>query len=241
MDWLTPEVMEKLAVGLALTVVLTVITCASAFALGVAVTGLRVSGRRRFRWLAAAFVEAFRNVPALIQIIFWAFAFPNLFPTDLRRDIFFDNAIIDGLKVLTGLSVPYYAVAAALGLTLNTAAHLAEVLRAGVGAVPTQLVEGARTLGASPAKVFRSVLLPAGVRTSFPAISTRLIHNMKNTSLASFVAVPELFHEIQASITKTFRATEFLLLAAVLYLILSWIMTLLLDAADDRLRTGDLR
>ena len=238
MDWLTPEVIGMLAKGLGLTVALTIITGAFAFVLAVLVTGSRISARRRLRWTASAFVEAFRNVPALIQIIFWAFAFPNLLPIDLRRQVFFDNALMDGLRTLTGLSVPYYVLAAGLGLTLNTAAHLAEVLRSGVEAVPTQLVDGARTLGAGSRRVYRSVLLPSVIRTSFPAVSTRLIHNMKNTSLASFVAVPELFHEIQASITRTFRATEFLLLAAVMYLLLSWVMTVLLNVIDGRLHTG---
>jgi len=117
------------------------------------------------------------------------------------------------------------------------------MLAAGLGltvalTVITGACDGARTLGAGPRTVYRAVLLPSGIRTAFPAISTRLIHNMKNTSLASFVAVPELFHEIQASITRTFRATEFLLLAAVMYLVLAWLMSVVLDLVDSRLRAG---
>jgi len=63
------------------------------------------------------------------------------------------------------------------------------------------------------------------VRVSFPALTNRLVHNMKNTSLASFVAVPELFGVIQGAITRTFEATELLLLAAAMYLVLSSLMT----------------
>lgn len=238
MDWLTAEVMATLAAGLALTIVLTVATGLLSMALAVVVSGLRLSERRRYRWPAVTFIEAFRNVPALIQIIFWAFAFPNLFPIDLRRELFFNNGVTEVAKSVTGLPVPYYLMAAGLGLTLNTAAHLAEILRAGIGTVPAQYLAGARTLGAGPVRSYRSVLFPSAIRASFPAVSNRLVHNMKNTSLASFVAVPELFHEIQASINLTFRATEFLILAAVLYLALSWVMTLVLDQIDGRLHTG---
>lgn len=243
MEWLTAEIVRTLAAGLLLTVGLTVITSVFSLLLGTVVAGLRLSSRRRYRWPAVTFIEAFRNVPALIQIIFWAFAFPNLFPADVRRSLFFnnfvlDNRLFDWFGTALGLQIPYYALAAGLGLLLNTSAHLAEILRSGIGTIPGQHLDGARTLGAGSVAAFRSVLLPAGYRSSFPAISNRLIHNMKNTSLASFVAVPELFHEIQASITLTFRATEFLLLAAALYLLLAWVMTVALDLVDARLHRG---
>ena len=66
-------------------------------------------------------------------------------------------------------------------------------------------------------------------------MSNRLIHNLKNTSLASFVAVPELFQVIQGSITRTFRATELLIFAAILYLLLSTVMTAGLALIERRL------
>ena len=83
------------------------------------------------------------------------------------------------------------------------------------------------------------MLLPNGIRASFPAISTRLIHNMKNTALVSFVAVPDLFHEMQAAINRTFQASEYLLLVALIYLILSWVMTAGLGAIDRRIHRGN--
>ncbi len=238
MDWLTGEVIATLAAGVAVTLVLTIITSALSLLIGVSVGTLRLSATATIRWPATAFVEVFRNVPALIQIIFWAFAVPNLLPIDLRRDLLFDNAVMDALGAVTGLPIPYYGLAAVLGLSLNTAAHLADVFRSGVGAIPVEQLESVRTLGADRRAAFRALVLPSALRTSFPAISTRLIHNFKNTALASFVAVPELFHEIQASITETFLATEFLVLAALIYLSLSWLLTLGLDLVDARLHRG---
>lgn len=231
----TAEVFGDLAGGLVVTVVLTLITSALSVLLAIGLAAWRLSGIPAIRRSAGAFIEVFRNVPALIQIIFWAFAVPNLVPAAARAGIFFDNPVIDGLVTITGLPVPYYAVAATIGLTLNTSAHLAEVLRAGIGAVPSERVDGARTLGADPRTVYLTVVLPTAVRTSFPAISTRLVHNMKNTALASFVAVPELFNAIQGSINKTFQATQYLTLAALLYLGLSAVMSVALDRVDRRL------
>jgi len=237
-EWLTPETRGLLADGLMVTVVLTLITSALSFVLGLAVGTLRLTDNRLVRLSAGAFVEVFRNIPALIQIIFWAFAFPSVFSADVRRAIFFDNFMIDALGALTGLSVPYYGLAACLGLVLNTSAHLAELFRAGVGTLPREHVDAARSLGAGRRAVFWSILLPDGVRAVFPAMTTRLIHNMKNTALVSFVAVPDLFHAIQASITETFRATELLTLAAVMYLLLAIAMSGGLHQIDLLLHRG---
>jgi polar amino acid transport system permease protein len=194
-----------------------------------------LSGSGLWRRAAVVHVEIHRNIPALVLIIFWAFALPNLLPPGMRQTIFFKNIIMDGVSDLTGLSVPYYALAAAFALTLNTSAYLAELFRAGVGTIPREHLDAARSLGASPAVVLRTILIPEGIRASFPAMSTRLIHNMKNTALAAFVSVPELFHGIQTAITRSFRAVEFLLLAAVIYLLLSYGYSLLLTAVERRL------
>jgi polar amino acid transport system permease protein len=126
-------------------------------------------------------------------------------------------------------------MAAAMGLTLNASAYLAELFRAGVGTIPREHLDAARSLGAPSLIVLRNILIPQGIRASFPAMSTRLIHNMKNTALASFVAAPEFFLGIQTAITRSFRAVEFLLLAAVVYLLLSYGFSLLLTAVERRL------
>ena len=234
-EWLTPEAVSLLLAGIALTSALTFVTSITSFVVGIGFGTLRLSGNRLLRNVAGAFVEVFRNIPALIQIIFWAFAFPSLFPADARAFIFFDNPAMTWLAMITGLSLPYYALAACLGLTLNTGAHPAELFRAGVGTLPRERIETARLLGAGTIALFWWILLPGGLRAAFPAITTRLIHNMKNTALASFVAVPEFFQTVQASITQSFRAVEFLTVAAVVYLLLSTVMAALLRRVDIRL------
>jgi His/Glu/Gln/Arg/opine family amino acid ABC transporter permease subunit len=227
-NWLTPDLLNLLLQGLLLTVVLTAVTAALALTLGVAAGTMRISGNRFAGALAVLHVETHRNLPALVLMIIWAFALPNLFPAELRRSIFFDNAFLNWLGSWSGLSLPYYTLAAGVALVLNTSAYLAELFRAGVGAIPQQHIDAARTLGASRLKLFWTVLLPQGLRTSFPAISTRLIHHLKNTALAAFVATPEFFHSAQTAITRTFLALEFLMLAAVVYLLLAFAFSALL-------------
>lgn len=233
--WLTASTIQLLAQGFLVTLGLTAVTSVLALAVGVLVGTMRLSGRRSWRRAAGAYVDVHRNVPALVLIIFWAFAVPNLFPQPLRQAIFFDNAVVDWLSDVTRLSLPTYLLAAALALTLNTSAYIAELFRAGVGTIQRPQLDAARTLGASQEAVFWRLVLPEGVRAAFPAISTRLIHNMKNTALASLVAVPEFFQATQAAITETFRAVEFLMLATLVYLALSFGYAALLHAIERRL------
>jgi polar amino acid transport system permease protein len=234
-DWLNTETIHLLLRGLTLTVVLTAITSLLALSIGVSVGMLRLSERRALRWLAAAHVDVHRNVPALVLVIFWAFALPNLFPAEVRRTIFFDNWLMEHLQGWSGLSVPYYALAAALALTLNTSAYLAELFRAGIGTIAKEHVDAARSLGAPQHVLIMQILVPQGMRAAYPAISTRLIHNMKNTALAAFVSTPEFFHSTQTAITRSFRAVEFLLLASGVYLTLSLLLASVLRWVEGRM------
>ncbi len=235
MSFLTSEMVSLLARGVLFTVLLTAVTTITSFVVGVGMGTLRLSARPFWRRFAGMYIDLFRNIPALVLIIFWAFAVPNLFALDMRQSLFFDNPFADFGQWLTGLSLPYYALAVVIALTLNTSAYLAELFRAGVGTIPQEVVEAARSLGAGQTAVFWRILLPQGTRAAFPAISTRLIHNMKNTALAAFVAVPEFFQATQIAISKSFRAVEFLLIAAVVYLCLSFLFAVLLNQIDNRL------
>ena len=216
--------------GVFVTLWLTLITSVASMVIGIWVGIGRLSTNKYIRQLSTGYVTIHRNVPALLLIIFWAFAVPNLFSSDTRQTIFFNNQFVNWVADLTNLSIPYYALAATLALTLNTSAYIAELFRAGVGAIAQQQVDAARSIGATQAVVLREIVIPQGLRIAFPTISTRLIHNMKNTALASFVSVPEFFNSTQGLISKTFLASEFLMLAAGVYLTLSLLFAQLLEA-----------
>ncbi len=227
-DWLSDDVIHLLFRGLALTVWITAISTCLSLILGIGVGLMRLSGSRIMRFVALLYVEIHRNVPALVLMIFWAFAFPNLIPEVSRRELFFDNPFVASLERLTGLSVPYYTIAAILALTLNTSAYLAELFRAGVGSLPVEYIDAARTLGASQQAILRYIIIPQGILAAFPAVTTRLIHHMKNTTLAALVSTPEFFHSLQTSISRSFHATELLLFGAVVFLALSSLYSTLL-------------
>jgi His/Glu/Gln/Arg/opine family amino acid ABC transporter permease subunit len=233
-DWLTPDLASQIARGTAVTVVLVIITSIGAFAVGIAAAIGRNSSVRAARSAATVFVEVFRNVPTLILLIVFTFAIPNVVSADIRRRIFFDNAFVDTVGDITSLPLPYYALAATAALVLNTGAHLAEILRSGTNAVPAARIDASRTLGASAAETYRRVVLPDSLRIAFPAVTNRLVHNLKNTALVGLVAVPDVFQEIRGAIDETFAATQLLVFAAGFYLVLS----LLLEAGLHRIEVA---
>jgi len=237
-EWLTSELSSEIARGAIVTVVLTLITSVTSFVVGLAAAIGRRSRRLWARRIAGTFVEIFRNVPALILLIFFAIAVQNLFPQSWRSRIFFQNPVVDLLSDLTTLPLPYFAVAAVVALTANTGAHLAEVVRAGLDAVPQDRVDAARSLGATARSAYFSITIPDGVRIAFPGVINRLVHNLKNTALVGWVAVPDAFQEIQGAISETFQATDLLIFAALLYLALATVLEFGLRRIESALWRG---
>ena len=237
-DWFTNDQIADILSGTIVTIWLTILTSLTSLVVGIVAALGRSGHRRAIRRLAAWFVELFRNVPALVLLIFFAFAVPNLFDSSIRRSLFFDNFLVDAFGALTAIPVPYYGLAAIVALTANTGAHLAEIIRSGISAIPAERVEAARSLGASSFVVHRTVTVPDAVRVAFPGITNRLIHNLKNTALVGFVAVPDAFSELQAIITRTFEATQTLIFAAILYLALATMFEFGLRRVEAKLWRG---
>jgi len=222
--------------GLAVTLVLTVVTSLLSLLLGSLLALLRRSHVRFARGFALAYIEVFRGVPALMQIVFWGFAFPLLFPLELRVEWLYRNAFLAWVSSWSGLPINFEFLAAVLGLSLNTSAYLAEILRAGMNAVPAGEIAAARASGMRTGQLYRHLLYPQALRRMFPPLSTRLLHNMKNTALGSAVAVEELFRQARVAISYTFRGPEFLVEVTVIYLLLSWSVVLVIRQVERALR-----
>ena len=181
-------------------------------ALGLPVGAARYSRRRWLNWPATAFVEVFRNTPALVQIMWFFFAFPIIAPF-----------AIDAFS------------AAALALTLNTAAFSAEIYRGGIQSVaPTQWQAG-RALGMTYGQVMRRVILPQAVRRMIPAFTNRGIELIKMTTLASTIAFAEVLHEAKTLAAIHFNPIEAYTAVALLFFALIYPLTLLVQRLELRL------
>jgi general L-amino acid transport system permease protein len=209
------DIQPSLWSGILLTMVLSTLSILLSFPLGVLLALGRTSRLPVIRWACIGVIEIVRGVP-LITILFMAqVMLPMFLPIDLTLD-----------RVLRAIA----------GMTIFTAAYLAEIVRGGVQAVPHQQLQAARALGLSEFLVTLLVLLPQALRAVIPAILGQFVSIFKDTSLVSIVGLLDLLG-ILGSITKQREylgtVREVYLFAAVFYFVVSYGMS----AASRRLET----
>lgn len=156
---------------------------------------------RIVRKIVSTYVWFIRGTPALIQIFIVYFGLPQL-----------------GIKLN-----PFSA--GILALALGSAAYIAEIIRSGLKAIPQGQFDGAKALGLSTSLLYFRVVLPQVVRIIVPSMTNEAINTLKNTSLLSAITVLELTLHTQTMIAATFRPFEFYFLAALLYLLMTTVLS----------------
>jgi His/Glu/Gln/Arg/opine family amino acid ABC transporter permease subunit len=190
--------------GFLTTIALSAAGLVLALIIGVAV-GTAGSSRARslpwcaLKWCAAAYVELMRNIPLLVHMYFWYMG-------------------------LAFLRLPPFACAVA-ALALYSGAYVAEVVRAGIGAVPQGQRLAALATGLTPAQAFRLVIYPQALRVIMPSLASVISQLIKDSSLASVITVAELTYEATAIEGQTFRTFEVYIVISLLYLLLVSIVT----------------
>jgi ABC-type amino acid transport system permease subunit len=189
-----------------MTLIITGLSAGLALVLAWAVLRCQISARPYLRWAGFVYVIVFRNLPLVPLLLLLTFAVPHLWFWCWH------HTFPRGLEL--------YVVV--FGLALNTAGYLSEILRAGVNSVPTEQMGAAKTLGLSAALVRRRVIYPQAIRITAPALNTRLIHNMKNSTLALVVPLPldrmELAGQASRIAGQTFSWAEPLIFVASVHL-----------------------
>lgn len=211
----------KILWGMVMTLKITLISSVIALTLGTIFGLMRVSSFLPVRMVASAYVEFFRNTPLLIQLFFWYFALPMALPEAAREWVFSQN---------------FEFWSATLGLAAYTGAFMAEIIRAGLQAIPRGLLEAAYSSGLNYSQVMRKVVLPIAFRNIIPPLGSEFLNNMKNSSLAMVVGVAELAMASQDVESLTFKGFEATTAASVLYLSLSLVISGFLNAVNARMR-----
>lgn len=172
--------------------------------IGGSLVGLaRLSASRPVRWAARAYIDFFRGTPLLVQIFMIYFGLP---------------ALLQGL----GLSITFNRlVAAVLALTLNSAAYIAEIVRAGIQSIELGQVEASQSLGLGPIQTLRYVIFPQAFRRMLPPLGNEFITLLKDTSLVAVIGFEELFRRGQLIVAANYRAFEVYAVVALVYLSLT--------------------
>jgi len=197
--------------GIGVTVEVTVISFVLVLVVGL-LGGLGRIARSPFlRGLTTLYVEIIRGIPLLVQLLFWYYALPQVIQS-------FGAAIgSDALKEYRAEPIAM----AILGLTIGYGAYMTEVVRAGIQSVPKGQAEAARSLGLTYLQAMRFVVLPQAFRTILPAIGNEFVTLLKDSSLVSVVAVPDLTRRGREFMSMTFIPLETWAMIALLYLIMT--------------------
>jgi polar amino acid transport system permease protein len=186
-----------LAGGALVTLGLTLAAISGGLILGCALALMRFSALPGLSGAAQFYIWVFRGTPLLVQLIIIYTGLPQV-----------------GIK----LSVVQSAF---LGLILNEAAYLAEIIRGGIQSVPAGQTAAAKALGLNKAQAMRHVVMPQAIRLIVPALGNSINGLLKTTSITSVISMEELLRRTQVLIQERFMVLELFLVAALYYLLLT--------------------
>ena len=209
--------------GIKWTLMVSILAWIIAFSVGSVVGVLRTTPLAWLRVPATIYVEAFRNVPLLVQMFIWYFVVPEIVP----------QAAGDWLK--TKMPMPEFWNAV-LCLGFYTASRVAEQVRSGIQSIPQGQTNAARAMGLTLPQVYRHVLLPMGYRIIIPPMTTEFLTIFKNSSVALTIGVLELTAQARQISEYTFRTFEIFTIATIVYALITLTVTFSMRWLENRTR-----
>ena len=205
--------------GIVITLELTVLAMAIGVGLGIVMAVMRLSPNPVVSWVSWLYIWFFRGTPVLVQIFFWY----NLNIVLPHIGIGIPGTPFNLQAGTNQLINPF--LAATLGLGLNEAAYMAEIVRAGIISVEHGQTEAAQALGMTRLQVMRRIVLPQAMRVIIPPTGNETISMLKTSSLAFVAAVPELFTRSEQISSANFAVVELAIVASIWYLVMTSILT----------------
>ncbi len=221
--------------GLRNTVILTTLAMAIGIGGGLLLAVMRLSPNPLLAAAASGYIWLFRGTPVITQLIFWNFL-AALYPT-LSLGIPFGPQFV---TVDTNTLISVFA-ASLLGLGLNEAAYMAEIIRSGILSVDEGQSEAAGALGMTRAVTLRRIVLPQALRVIIPPTGNETISMLKTTSLVYVIAYYELMTSVQQIYSRTFETIPLLIVAAIWYLALTSVLTVVQSRIERRVGRGTSR
>lgn len=241
-------------VGLANTLLVAAIGIVLATVLGFVMGLARLSTNWLVARLATVYVEIIRNVPLLLQLLFWYFAVLRSLPMPLdsfqlwdtfflnRRGFYFPSPFGGGalevgrFNVEGGIVILPEFAALLVGLVVYTAAFIAEIVRSGILGVPKGQQEAAAALGLTPAQTLRLVVIPQALRIIIPPLTNQYLNLTKNSSLAVAIGYPDLVSVFSGTVLNlSNQAVEVILITMAVYLTISLVTSFAMNVFNARM------
>ena len=197
--------------GLTMTIPLTAISFFFALIIALIVAMIQFAHVRVLRQVARFYVWVIRGTPLLVQLFVVFYGMPNI------------GILIDPFP------------AAVIVFSINEGAYMAEIIRSGLQSVDKGQSEAAKSIGLTSLQTLIYIIFPQAIRNAFPSIGNQLIVNIKDSSMLNVVWVIELFTQSRAIAGSNYRPVETYFVAAVIYLILTTVATLVLNFIERKM------
>lgn len=210
-------------VGIGITLALSVISVILGSLLGTLIYFLRISKSKVLSKLAVAVVEILRGTPLLVQIFIVFFGIGGAI--DMRT---------------SGISLSQLAfVSGIIAVSINSGAYVSEIIRSGFQSVPKGQMEAGRSLGMSYSMTMKEIIMPQAIKNILPALGNELVTLIKETSIASTIGVTEIMYNTGIVRSKSFIPMEPLIVAAIMYFIVTFTLSKILASFERRLKESD--
>lgn len=207
--------------GLKITLIISLITVVLGTLFGALLFAMRTSNIsilkiRPLNVIATIYIEIIRGTPMLLQIML----------------------VYSGSKMALGLDISAFA-SAVIAISLNSAAYISEIVRAGIEAVDRGQMEAAKSLGMPKAMAMRLIIIPQAIKNIIPAIGNEFVTIIKESSIASVIGVGELMFAANIVTGATYKSIEPLIVSALLYFVLTFSLGRLMRYFERRMKASD--
>jgi polar amino acid transport system permease protein len=199
--------------GMLLTLQVTAISILIAIFIGLFFAFLKISGMKVLEWIADVYIYLVRGTPLIVQIFIFYFG-------------------------MTSFNISaFWSVA--LGLAFHNGAYIAEIFRGTIQSIDKGQMEAGRSLGMSKSLTMRRIILPQAFRRALPPLGNQFIIGLKDSSLAAFIGMYELFNVATTKGANDFDNMTYLLIVAVYYLFLVYLISALVGLLEKKLSVSD--
>ncbi len=201
--------------GLKYTIMLAFFTVIIGSIFGLLLSLMRLSKNRLLKFIGSAYVEFIRGTPLILQLYIIFYGLPFL-----------------------GVVLPGFS-AGIIALSMNSAAYISEIVRAGIQSVDKGQMEAARSIGMKKPMAMRYIIIPQAIKTILPALGNEFITVIKESSIVSVIGIHDLMYNADTVRGNTFRVFEPLIIAALMYFTLTFGLSKILAMFERRMKTSD--
>ena len=237
-------IMRGLARASIITVQLSILAMSFGFFIALLLATIMSLPKNIFQVFAQVYIDYHRSTPLLVQLLIIYLAVPSFLqgigPIVIQSNL----PILGSIHYVIPKPFPNFRLSeyqsGLLGLTLNTGAYQAEIIRGGIAAIPTGQTEAARGLGMNTSQTMRYVILPQAVRLIIPPLTNEGINVILNSSLVSVISVPDLTLTARQMAAYYFNTLDVYLQAAGFYFVIAFSLAKIAKKTEKRLRIPGL-